>query len=179
VGSDVWKQWCGCCEFFLCLFLSKSTSIYRNNEECEYIYMNFQFVSTVRLYSIWNLDPQIFLLFKHCSSPKGYVIALNSEEKWLYALKNLLAKSSDWQNPQATVFLFENWNGKEGRHGCCFPVVLFLFLIIIIIVVMVIIIIIKKTMRKKNRRGGNAATTCCSMVFLFIFIFFCFNNNNN
>jgi hypothetical protein len=56
-------------EIFRSLFLSKSTSIYSNNEECEYIYMNFPILSTV---SIWNLRPQIFLLFKLCSAPKGY-----------------------------------------------------------------------------------------------------------
>jgi hypothetical protein len=48
-GSGEFFGLCWWIIFLLPLFLSKLTSIYSNNEECEYTYMNFQFFSTVRL----------------------------------------------------------------------------------------------------------------------------------
>jgi hypothetical protein len=75
-----------------------------------------------------------FLLLKLCFyAPKGYVIALNPEEKQVVQFNSLRKKIGlqDLQTDRIpnTCFGFENWNGKEQRCGCCS--VFFYFLVLI------------------------------------------------
>jgi hypothetical protein len=101
--------------FFRPFFFSIQTPFIVAMRQCELIYMNFQILSTVRLYSIWTLYPQfsssqtLFLCTERlCHSPE--LRRKNGCMHW----KNLLARSSDWQNPPPIVFVLKIEIGKRG-----------------------------------------------------------------